>query len=473
MDIKRAKQEIKDTIEAYLVKNELGEYRIPRIRQRPILLIGPPGIGKTQIMEQISRECKIGLVSYTMGDIISSVYEKMEKTGNKEGILFIDEVNSVSDDLASEMLQFLEGKTFGNRWVPEGWVVVIAGNPPEYSRSSRQFDIASLDKIKKIEVEQNFEVWKEYAYKHEVHPAIISYLELRRKNFYRIENTIDGKSFATARGWEDLSRFIQVYEVLGKTVDFEVVVQYIQNKTIARDFANYLELFYKYRNNYSIENLIKGVWDASVVQKIKSSSLDAQLSIIGILNGKLSELFVLCYKEDMFIKKLYDFMMDYRTHQNTYTISDVWRIVETELEQKKKQDLISRDEELTLRKIAVFFEKATVEAAKNQLEHSMAYEIAKDMFDKAVDDLRERVETTTSTLKNVYDFIKEAFGESQEMAAFITGINENFYGDWFIKENGLNAVYGQDKEAMLKEQRREILEQMDEMEESLELQIDF
>ena len=71
MDIKRAKQEIKDTIEAYLVKNELGEYRIPRIRQRPILLIGPPGIGKTQIMEQISRECKIGLVSYTMGDIIS------------------------------------------------------------------------------------------------------------------------------------------------------------------------------------------------------------------------------------------------------------------------------------------------------------------------------------------------------------------------------------------------------------------
>ena len=123
MDIKRAKQEIKDSIEAYLAKDEFGEYLIPAIRQRPILLMGAPGIGKTQIMEQIARECKVGLVSYTithhtrqsavglpfikektfgqetfsvteytMSEIIASVYEKMEKTGLREGILFIDEI---------------------------------------------------------------------------------------------------------------------------------------------------------------------------------------------------------------------------------------------------------------------------------------------------------------------------------------------------------------------------------------------
>ena len=47
MNIKRAKEEIKDTIEAYLLKDENGEYVIPAIRQRPVLLIGPPGVGKT------------------------------------------------------------------------------------------------------------------------------------------------------------------------------------------------------------------------------------------------------------------------------------------------------------------------------------------------------------------------------------------------------------------------------------------
>ena len=158
MNIKRAKQEIKDAVQAYLMKDEYGEYQIPAIHQRPILLMGPPGIGKTQIMEQISRECEIGLVAYTithhtrqsaiglpfiqkkiyggkeysvteytMSEIIAAVYEKIEQSGMKEGILFIDEINCVSETLAPTMLQFLQCKMFGNQSVPEGWIIVAAG----------------------------------------------------------------------------------------------------------------------------------------------------------------------------------------------------------------------------------------------------------------------------------------------------------------------------------------------------------
>ena len=230
MNIKRAKQEIKNSIEAYLAKDEFGEYKIPAVRQRPVLLMGPPGVGKTQIMEQIARECKIGLVAYTithhtrqsavglpfikekvyggqiysvteytMSEIIASVYEKIEQTGIKEGILFIDEINCVSETLAPTMLQFLQGKTFGNQKVPEGWIIVAAGNPPEYNKSVREFDVVTLDRLKKIDVEADFEVWKEYAYQQGIHPAVISYLELRKQNFYRVETTVDGKRFATAR----------------------------------------------------------------------------------------------------------------------------------------------------------------------------------------------------------------------------------------------------------------------------------
>ena len=63
MNIKQAKQEIKRSIQAYLAKDELGNYRIPSIRQRPVLVMGPPGIGKTQIMEQVARECGVALVA--------------------------------------------------------------------------------------------------------------------------------------------------------------------------------------------------------------------------------------------------------------------------------------------------------------------------------------------------------------------------------------------------------------------------
>ena len=292
MDIKRAKQEIKDAVEAYLLKDAFGEYQIPAVRQRPILLMGPPGIGKTQVMEQIAKEMRIGLVSYTithhtrqsavglpfirekeyggrtysvteytMSEIIASVYDKMEQTGNSEGILFLDEINCVSETLAPAMLQFLQGKTFGTHKLPDGWIIVAAGNPPEYNKSVREFDVVTLDRLKKIDVEADFPVWKEYAYRQGIHQAVISYLDARRENFCRIENTVDGKRFATARGWEDLSRLIQVYEMLGKTADREVIFQYIQHRTIAKDFANYLELYYKYKTDYNVGEILNGKWD--------------------------------------------------------------------------------------------------------------------------------------------------------------------------------------------------------------------
>ena len=66
MNIKQAKEQIRNTLRAYLSRDELGNYRIPAVRQRPVLLIGPPGIGKTQIMEQIAAEENVGLVSYTI-----------------------------------------------------------------------------------------------------------------------------------------------------------------------------------------------------------------------------------------------------------------------------------------------------------------------------------------------------------------------------------------------------------------------
>lgn len=83
--------------------------------------------------------------------------------------------------------------------------------------------------------------------------AILAYLELRRDYFYRIETTVDGKMFATARGWEDLSQLLKTYDVLGKKADREVVHQYIQHWKIAKDFANYLELYEKYKKDYGLE----------------------------------------------------------------------------------------------------------------------------------------------------------------------------------------------------------------------------
>ena len=66
MDIQQAKQQIKYTMQAYFAKDEFGGYALPPQRQRPIFLLGAPGIGKTAIVEQIAQELEVGFVSYSM-----------------------------------------------------------------------------------------------------------------------------------------------------------------------------------------------------------------------------------------------------------------------------------------------------------------------------------------------------------------------------------------------------------------------
>ena len=194
MDIASAKQQIKNTVQIYLQKDALGHYRLPLVHQRPIFLLGAPGLGKTAIMQQVADEMGLGLVSYsmthhprqsalglpvivekeyggkhyqvseyTMSEIIASVYDCMRTTGKTQGILFLDEINCVSETLSPAMLLFLQYKVFGGHQIPEGWVVVTAGNPPRFNKSVREFDAATRDRLKVIEVEPSYEAWKAYA----------------------------------------------------------------------------------------------------------------------------------------------------------------------------------------------------------------------------------------------------------------------------------------------------------------------
>ena len=289
MNIKEAKEVIVHAVQAYLDKDDTGAYTIPPERQRPLLLMGPPGIGKTAIMEQVAQECGIGLVSYTithhtrqsaiglpfiskktygnkeysvteytMSEIIASVYDQIETSGVQEGILFLDEINCVSETLAPTMLQFLQYKTFGTHKVPDGFIIVTAGNPPQYNKSVRDFDIVTLDRLRRIDIEEDFKAFREYASRVGIHGSVMAYLGIRSSHFYSIRTEVEGRHFVTARGWEDLSRTIQVHEKNNLPVDEGLAVQFLQDPEIARSFAAYYDLYTKYKNIYRIPDILAG-----------------------------------------------------------------------------------------------------------------------------------------------------------------------------------------------------------------------
>lgn len=493
MNIKQAKEEIKHTVMAYLAKDAQGEYRIPAIRQRPILLMGPPGIGKTQIMEPIAAECKIGLVAYTithhtrqsavglpmikeesfegktysvteytMSEIIASIYRKMKKTGQKEGILFIDEINCVSETLAPTMLQFLQCKTFGNQAIPEGWLIVAAGNPPEYNKSVRDFDMVTLDRVRYLNIEADYKVWKEYARAKHLHNAILSYLELRQKNFYRVEADVDGIRFVTARGWEDLSNLMQVYEEMDLPVDEGVIREFIHHGDVAEDAAAYFELYRKYRDDYGITDILAGRIRPESFARIYAAAFDERLSVVNLLLDGLSAFFVKVQEKKKITDNWYEFLKEYQRHlKEGEAPAECYQAL---LEEKMAMVEAEKQAELCTKAQAAGWEQIFALWKENMpdkgLDAKESFAQAKTGFDIQRETLEESEQDASDALEHAFDFMEQAFEDGEEMVVFVTELTLSSEAAMFLAEHTCDRYMTYNEQLLIGKRKRELLSEL-------------
>ena len=493
MNISEAKEQIKNAMTAYFTKDEFGNYKIPVEKQRPVFLMGPPGIGKTAIMEQVAAELGVGLVSYsmahhtrqsalglpfivkknyggeeydvseyTMSEIIASVYDMMEETGVKEGILFLDEINCVSETLAPAMLLFLQYKVFGRHRVPEGWIVVTAGNPPEYNRSVREFDIVTWDRLKRIDVEPDFDAWKEYAYQAGIHPSVMTYLNIKKDDFYKVETTVEGKRFVTARGWEDLSRMIQLYEENGLTVDEKLVGQYLQDRRIAKDFAIYYDLYNKYRSDYQVDEILAGRATEDIRQRAKDARFDERLSLLGLLLDAVNREMRTCVEQEELNRQLLSVLKDVKSQPDD-ALSD--RLAQhiaahrTEIENGKKSASMSQ-EEAYLRQCLI----RALEQDRTALKDGGGFAVLKADFDGRVAAMKSAAQETSEHLSNLFRFCEDVFPEGQEILILVTELTVSYYSAKFISRYGCKEYFAHNRELLFYERQQEILEQLDALE---------
>ena len=166
-------------------------------------------LGLPYIAKETFGGREYSVTEYTMSEIVADVYEAIEKQGKKEGILFLDEINCVSETLAPAMLELLQHKKFGSHEIPRGWVLVAAGNPEEYNKSATELDMVTLDRVKKMEVSPDYEAFSVYAVNHDIHESILLFLSENRDKLFFAERGQAEYEFVTPRGWEDLSPFVR------------------------------------------------------------------------------------------------------------------------------------------------------------------------------------------------------------------------------------------------------------------------
>lgn len=419
MNIKDAKEQIQNAVKAYFTKDEFGGYVIPIERQRPVFLIGAPGIGKTAIMEQIAQELNVGLVSYsmthhtrqsalglpfitkedfdgreysvseyTMSEIIASVYKLRKETGHQEGILFLDEVNCVSETLAPSMLQFLQYKTFGTHRLPPGWIVVTAGNPPEYNKSVREFDIVTWDRLKRIDVEPDYEVWKEYAYKKGIHGAVMTFLEIKNR----------------ARN----ARFDERLSLLGMLID---------------------AVNGKMRSAVETDNAILEVLR---LLKLVKAELAGGAEYVTVLHRHLDA-------ERQALKSGEQAnSIDYETR---YAYRYVIRFLEDVLDQCGRQGITSNGD---------------------------AFALIKTAYDAAVSAHKQKKMVVQENLRHLFEFVEEVYSEGQELMILVTELTVRYYCAKFIAKFGCTEYFKHNQDMLFHERRYGLLKEIDALSEPLD-----
>ncbi len=450
MNILEAKNEIKNTIRIYLAKDANGNYEIPVERQRPTLLIGAPGIGKTAIMSKIAAELDIGFLGYTithhtrqsaiglpfiskktfggkeysvteytMSEIVAEVYEAIETQGKKEGILFIDEINCVSETLAPAMLELLQHKKFGTHKIPDGWILTAAGNPEEFNKSVNELDMVTLDRVKKLDVEPDYEAFKTYALNSGVHSAIVGFLSLNSNYLFAAQKNPDGIELVTPRSWEDLSYAVYEYEKLSLPVNMTLISGYIQSPRIASEFAGYYAIFLKFGIIVSGDEVENGSLERI---DLTGSNFEEKFALAEILRAKAVKI------ADKAMAKA----EAAEEAMKTATSGNAKKGVE-ELLRKYKSGTLGR------------YRKSEYRTIINGLSENDPVKFANEYSETC----EKYGASHVQKIENVLNFAEKSLGKGQELTSSVTSMlsSENFVS--FIARFGCPKFYELDSELLL------------------------
>ena len=496
MNIQQAKEQVRKTCIAYLTKDEFGDYIVPTETQRPVFLLGAPGVGKTAIVSQVAQELGIGLVDYsmthhtrqsaiglpviekrtfggkqftvseyTMSEIIAAVYNDIEVNKNAEGILFLDEINCVSETLTPAMLRFLQSKIFGGHKVPAGWVVVCAGNPPEYNRCAHTFDIATLDRLKRVEVEPDYQAWRTWAACTNTHPAVLSFLDLRPDCFYHVETKGKTQNFVTARAWSDLSTMMRLYDHHNLEIDESLAAHYLQTPAIAKEFSTYYALFATYEKKYRIQDILAGTHDAALLDTATQANFDERACVGSLLVDAMTTLAEPAVLEQRALRTVRP-LLEHALHL-TAQKEDAAVFLQHESE-RIEAELMSNALRYRDNAHARFVQnrtKALLEDIAAQLRVRTENQEAciVEVFDALLASQNKRLAQAAHAMDAGISFIARAWGEENELVLCLSAITTHPVLSDVIAEHGCDAYFAHQDLLMMDTRKMQLKKRLEEL----------
>ena len=241
-------------------------------------------------------------------------------------------------------------------------------------------------------------------------------------------------SNVTARGWEDLSETIYLYEENGFAVDETLVGQYLRNKRIAREFAAYYDLYRKYKQDYRIAQILSGKADADIKKRAKNAGFDERISLLGLLLDSLqSEIRKNVELEDS-MRGLLPVLKEVKAELTALpggdSASEILRILDEKAEQTKaameqqdKANVLSGEARRSYQLVIhTLQENAKGIRMSDITEPEAAFAYIKEQFDGEVQKMRDQSARISDQLSNLFAFVERIFGNGNEMLILVTDL---------------------------------------------------
>jgi hypothetical protein len=185
---------------------------------RPAMLWGPPGVGKSDMIEQIAKEAFDGnlvdfrlslrdptdLKGFPMPDQKSKkmvFYRDGELPTEGKGILFMDEIVSATPATQAAGMQLTLTGRIGDYKLPPDWRIVAAGNRESDRGVVHRMPTPLANRFSHLDFEHSAEDWVEWALDNNISAGLIAFVRFRPELLFKFDPKMDSKAFPTPRSW--------------------------------------------------------------------------------------------------------------------------------------------------------------------------------------------------------------------------------------------------------------------------------
>lgn len=195
----------------------------------PVMLWGPPGVGKSQIIAQIGERHRVPVIDIRLSQMepsdlrgipfregnevnwaIPSMLPNTRRHG-ETGILFLDEITSAVPSVSAAAYQLILDRRLGEYQVPEGWAIFAAGNRQGDRGVSYAMPAPLANRFSHYEVDLNLDDWVSWAWAHGIDERIIGFLRFRPELLFDFDPAHNPVAFASPRSWEFAHRGLQKF----------------------------------------------------------------------------------------------------------------------------------------------------------------------------------------------------------------------------------------------------------------------